>query len=367
MDLQLFAAEERTEEASPKRLREAREKGQFPRSVDLVAGLGLVAAAMIIKSSGPALYEIVARAMGESLGALHRVELTPEVTAQYFQEWVLLFARAVLPIVGTLVAVGVGAGLLQSRFHLSLSHLAPDFSHLNPMTGLSRIFSLRTLVELLKGLFKLGVVGAIAYSDAKAMLPQVPNLMGQSVSTGVIFIAGNAVSTMQKVGFGLMALGILDYGYQYWEFLKSVRMTKQEVKQENKEQEGNPELKQKQRQKARELARRRKAIKDVPTADVVITNPTHYAIAIKFETGDSAPRVLAKGSDLLAQRMKVIAKQHDVPMVENRSLARSLYAMVDVGKTVPPELYQAVAEVLAFVYSLRRQERHERILQSSGK
>lgn len=362
MDLQLFS-QERTEEASPRRLREARQKGQFPRSTDLVAGLGLVTAAMALKASGPVLYEVLAQAMGDAFGGLHRVNLTPDVADRFFQDWILLFVRAVLPVTGALLAVGLAAGLLQGNFHLSLHHIAPKFDKLNPVTGFSRIFSLRTLVELLKGLIKLAVVGAIAYSSVRGFIPEIPSLMGQNVSLGVVRIAGLAVSTLRGIGFGLLALGVLDYGYQYWEFLKSVRMTKQEVKQEHREQEGNPEVKQKQRQKQREMARRRKALKDVPQADVVITNPSHYAIAVRYDTELSAPVVLAKGSDLLAQRMKVIARKHDVPMVENRPLARSLFDTVDIGKAIPPELYQAVAEVLAFVYSLRRQERQERLAQ----
>jgi len=313
---------------------------------------------MALRSLGPSMYERLAGGLIETLSGLKRIDLTPDIAATIAQGWALLFAQVLLPIVAILAAVGVLAGLLQNGFLISLHPMMPDFTRMNPVTGSTRIFSLHTVVDLIKALLKLAIVGAIGYREIAALFPQIPTLMSQNVAVGVAAIVSSAVSGLQSIGFGLLALGVLDYGYQFWEFRKSLRMTKQEVKQEHKEQEGNPEQKSRQRQKQREMARRRKALKDVPTADVVITNPTHYAIAIKYEMGQAiAPRVVAKGADLLAQRIKVIATKHAIPMVENRPLARTLYATVDVGRTVPPGLYQAMAEVLAFVYGLKRQKR----------
>jgi len=316
---------------------------------------------MALKSFGPSIYESLARAMTETFSGLHPMELTPEKTADMAVAWALVLIKTALPVTAVLLAVGVAVGLVQSGMAFSFKPIIPDFNKVNPAQGFSRIFSLRTVVELVKSLMKLGVISYVAYADAGALIPAMPNLMQSNPAAGVAEIASRAVNGLQRIGAALVALGILDYGYQYWEFRKSLRMTKQEVKQEHKQQEGSPEVKQKRRQRARELARRRKALKDVPMADVVVTNPTHFAVAIKYEAGaDSAPKVIAKGADLLAQRIKVIAKQSSVPMVENRPLARTLYATVDVGKTVPPELYQAVAEVLAFVYNLRRDKRRKR-------
>lgn len=358
MDLQLFA-QERTEEATPRRLRKAREEGQAPRSADLITGAGLAAAATALKSLGPGFYELIARGMSDALSSL-KLDLTPDTVAGLIQTWGLLYIKAVLPLTGIILAVGVGLGLLQTQFLFSLKAIAPDFKRINPGAGFQRIFSMNTVVELIKGLAKIGIVGYVAYRNIITGLPSAPRLMDQSVAQGIVTIAGSAVSALQTIGLALLALGAADYGYQYWRFLQSVRMTKQEVKQEFREQEGSPELKSKQRAKQRELARRRKAIKDVPTADVVITNPTHFAVAIKYAPEENeAPKVIAKGADLLAQRIKVIAKQSGVPTMENKPLARALYNTVDVGKTIPPELYQAVAEVLAVVYGQRRHERHE--------
>lgn len=360
MDLQLFA-QERTEEATPKRLRESREKGQYPRSQDLVTGLGLVAAAITMKSMGPTFYGVVSESMTTSFSSLSRVDLTPEGTSAIMQHWVQLLLRASIPIAATMMVVGVVVGLLQSNFHLTLNHLTPKFERISPVAGFTRIFSLRTVVELFKSLLKLGFVGLIAYREISGTLPHIPDLMAESVAEGVQYVGSVSVGALQSIGLGLLGIGVLDYGYQYWEFRQSVMMTKQEIKDENKQTEGSPENKQRQRQKMREMARRRRALKEVPRADVIITNPTHYAIAVKYESGDAAPRVIAKGMDLLAQRIKVIAKKHEIPMVENRPLARTLYATVEIGKVIPPDLYTAVAEVLALVYSMRRQKRQERL------
>jgi flagellar biosynthetic protein FlhB len=297
--------------------------------------------------------------MTDGLSTL-QADLTVDSLSGLFQRYGLIYLKAVVPLAGVIVAVGVGLGLLQSGFLFSAKPILPDFNRINPASGLKRMFSLNTIVEMFKGLVKIVIVGYVAYRDIMATLPSTPRMMNQPVLVGITLIASRLVSALQTIGLALFVLGIADYGYQYWQFLQSVRMTKQEVKQEFREQDGSPELKSKQRQKAREMAKRRKAIKDVPTADVVITNPTHFAVAVKYVPEENdAPRVVAKGADFLAQRIKVLAKQNGIPMVENRPLARSLYAMVDVGKTIPPELYQAVAEVLAIVFNQKRHERHD--------
>ncbi|MBY6276393.1 flagellar biosynthesis protein FlhB [Symbiobacterium thermophilum] len=356
MDLQLFA--ERTEEPTPRRLRKAREEGRVARSMDLVAGLGLVAATLALRGVGGLSVSQVTGSMAGAFETLSPAELTPETTAVLLQDWVLVALRALLPIALAVMAIGVVAGALQTQFIFTVRTLVPRFSVLNPINGLQRIFSLRTLTEVLKGLIKLAAIGYIAYRSVRGLVPQFPNLIAQTVPVGLAAIADMVLDVMLAVGLAYLVVGVLDYGYQYWEFRRSLRMTKQEVKQEHREQEGAPELKSRQRQRMRELAMRRRAIKEVPNADVVVTNPTHFAVALKYvPSEDTAPRVVAKGADLLAQEIKKIARAHDVPLVENRALARGLYYDVEVGRLIPPEYYQAVAEVLAFVYNLRRQSR----------
>lgn len=296
--------------------------------------------------------------MAGSFSSLAPTDLTPANVGDVLAPWGMVYLKAAMPAAAVVAAVGVVGGLLQSRLAISFKPLVPDFKKLNPATGFSRIFSGQTVVEQIKALLKLAVIGYIGYKEILATVPQVPNLLGLGVATAIPMVAGRMVGALQITALYLVAIGVLDYGYQYWSYEKSIRMTKQEVKQEQRQQEGSPETKQRQRAAAREMALRRKALKDVPTADVIITNPTHFAVAIRYKTGeDAAPRVIAKGVDLMAQQIKSLAAEHKVPVVENKPLARSLYAAVDVGKSVPPELYQAVAEVLAFVYSLRRQQR----------
>jgi flagellar biosynthetic protein FlhB len=356
--LQLFS-QERTEEATPRRLQKARDDGQAPRSTDLMAGLSLVVATMALQNLGPTFYNVMAQGMVEAFSGLQQ-NLTPEATQEIFRTWALRYLRTVVLMAAIIAVVGVIAGLLQTRFLVSSKPLAPDFSRINPLSGFKRIFSLRTVVEQAKGLVKLAVVAFVAYKAMSDLFFQIPNLIGQNVAVGTAAVASRAIGGLQSIGYALLAIGVFDYAYQYWEFKKSIRMTKDEVKREHKDQDGSPELKQQQRKRAREMARRRRAIKEVPGADVVITNPTHYAIAVRYDAQkDGTPVVIAKGSDLLAQRIKVVARKHDVPLVENRPLARTLYATVEVGKAIPPELYQAVAEVLAVVYSIRRQERQQ--------
>jgi len=356
MDLQLFA--ERTEEPTPRRLTKAREEGRVARSNDLVAGVGLVAATLALRGLGAAAVQNMAGGMTGAFGSLMATDLTPESTLALLQDSALLVLRTILPFALVLLAIGVAVGTLQTRFIFTLRALVPKFSALNPITGLTRIFSLRTLTELIKGLLKLVAIGYIAYRKVVGLVPQFPNLMAQPVRVGLTALADMVLDVMLAVGFAFLVIGLLDYGYQYWEFRRSMRMTKQEVKQEHREQEGAPELKSKQRQRQRELAMRRRALKEVPKADVVVTNPTHFAVALKYDAAEAAaPRVVAKGADLLAQEIKKIARAHDVPLVENRALARGLYYDVEVGRLIPPEYYQAVAEVLAFVYNLRRQNR----------
>lgn len=359
MDLQLFA-EERTEEATPRRLQEARKEGRVPRSQDLGAGISLVVAAMALNSVGSNIYEQAARGMVETFSHLGGVELTVEETAALGISWALLFFKAILPLVGLILLVGLLFGLLQGQFAFSLKPLAPDLNRINPLQGIKRMFSLHSLMEHIKALLKLAVIGYIGYREIRQAALEVPDLMGQSVALGLSRIFATLVTALRNVGFALLAVGVLDYAYQFWDYRRSLRMTKEEVKQEFKQQEGNPEIKSRQRQRQREMAMRRRAIKEVPKADVVVTNPTHYAVALRYEADkDVAPRVIAKGADLMAQQIKAIAREHQVPLVENRPLARRLYDTVPLGKPVPPELFQAVAEVLAFVYNLRRQGRRQ--------
>lgn len=210
---------------------------------------------------------------------------------------------------------------------------------------------------MVKSILKIVVIGYIGYSYLADEAKNILNTMNMDVISIAAYICVTSINVAIRMCIAMLILGVLDYGYQWWEYEKSLKMSKQEIKQENKEAEGNPEVKAKIRQKQRQIALRR-MLQDIPKADVVITNPTHFAVAIKYDPKVSdAPIVIAKGQDYIALRIKEIAKENKVEIVENKPLARTLYASVDIGERIPPELFQAVAEVLAFVYSLKNKGR----------
>lgn len=239
------------------------------------------------------------------------------------------------------------------KWKVTTKPLQPKFNKLNPIKGFSRIFSANSLVELLKSIAKLGIIGYVVYSYIKDHLSEIYILYDLTLNRAIGLIGDIVIDVGIRIAAVYMVLAFLDFVYQKWKFKQDMMMTKQEVKDEYKNQEGDPQIKGKQKQRMREASMRR-MMQQLPEADVVITNPTHYAVAVKYDPDKyDAPYVLAKGQDYLAQRIKEIAKENDVEIVENKPLARMLYANVEIGGLIPPELYQAVAEVLAFVYHLK--------------
>ena len=267
--------------------------------------------------------------------------------------WVMKIAVIVLPIFLTIVVAGLLGNYLQVGFLFSAESLKPSFEKINPLQGFKRIFSLKGAVELVKNLLKLAVVGAVVYftlvSEIEGLLP----LMDQSVWGILVYIGKIMFKIVLTTSWVLVVMAILDYMYQRWEYERGLRMSKQEVKDEFKQTEGDPTVRARIRRMQRERARRR-MMAAVPRADVVITNPTHIAVALEYD-GDRmlAPRVVAKGAGFIAENIKDIAKQHGVPVVENKPVAQVLYKMVEVEEAIPENLYRAVAEVLAYVYSLK--------------
>ena len=261
--------------------------------------------------------------------------------------------KIVGPIFGIALVVGVTASYAQVGALFTMETLKPQFSKLNPFNGIKRIFSIRGIVELIKALLKIIVVGVVAWQSLRGEERNIVKLMDMDLTAGAVYIFSTAMDIAIKICVMMVIIGILDFGYQWWQYEKDLKMSKQEIKEEYKEMEGNPEIKQKIRQKQREASMRR-MLSDVPKADVIITNPTHYAIAIQYDVKKApAPIVIAKGQDFLAQRIKEVANENRIEIVENKPLAQALYKAADIGQQVPPELYQAVAEILAFVYQLK--------------
>lgn len=265
-----------------------------------------------------------------------------------------LVAMVVAPVVlGSLLA-GLAGNYFQVGFLFTLDPLKPNFERIDPFAGSKRLFSRRALAEMLKSLLKITIIGYVGYRTVADDLGRFPGLLGEEAPTVVGFLSELVMRLMLWIGLSMLVLAIADYMYQRWEYDRSLRMTKQQVKEELRQTEGNPEVRQRIRQRQREMARRR-MMQDVRKATVVVTNPTHFAVALDYRRDEmSAPAVLAKGQGFIALRIREIAQEADVPVVENPPLARELHRVADVGKEIPADLFQAVAEVLAFVYSLKQ-------------
>lgn len=270
-----------------------------------------------------------------------------------YSETLITYLIIAAPVLVVVLVAGVVSAYAQVGFLFTTKTLGIKFSRIDPLKGLKRIFSPKSLVELLKSIIKIAIVAYIGYVYIKGEAINVLSMMDVDVVSTAAFLGSTITNAAIRMCIALVVIGVADYGYQWWEYEKSLRMSKQEIKEENKEVEGNPEIKSKIRQKQRQMSMRR-MLQDIPKADVVITNPTHYAVAIKYDPEKAdAPIVVAKGQDYIALRIKEIAKENKVEIVENKPLARTLYNTVEIGGKIPPELYQAVAEVLAFVYSLK--------------
>ena len=352
MYLQQFA-QEKTEAATPRRREQARKRGQVFRSVEVGSALLLLGLFLVIKLSGAGAYREI-RDLTAGLFSRFRVEewTVGQVNALFLSLGVLGL-KILAPIFLAAVLIAVAADLIQVGFVFSFEPIKPNFSRLDPIAGFQRMFSKRSLVELIKSLLKVTVVGWVCYSAIRREIDLFPLLVDMEIGESVGLIGGLTLSVAWKAGAALLILAAADYAYQRWDYESGLRMSKQEIKEEMKETEGNPQIRQRIRERQRAMARRR-MMQDVAKADVVVTNPTHYAVALKYDLQSmTAPQVVAKGQGFLAARIKEIAAEHRVAVVENETLARALYSSVEVDQTIPAELYQAVAEVLAFVYRLK--------------
>lgn len=251
------------------------------------------------------------------------------------------------------VATSIIINMLQFKFQISTKPLQPKFSKLNPVSGMKKLFSKEKIVELIKSIAKIILIMAVVYNTIKGDWVYLVKFYQMPLTQAIELIGSIVINMGLKISLVFMVIAFADLFYQRWKFHEDIKMSKQEVKDEYKNAEGDPQIKGKIRQKMREASQRR-MMQDVPKADVVITNPTHYAVAIRYDANEgSAPKVLAKGADFVAQKIKEIARENNVEIVENKPLARMLYANVEIGQEVPPELYQSVAEVLALVYKMQ--------------
>jgi flagellar biosynthetic protein FlhB len=347
-----MAGEERNQAASPKRRQEARQRGNLPKSVELSSSAVLVVGVMVIASRIGPTVEQVKQIMSAFILDSGRAELNLLWVQHSFGYLTLTVLQAMLPLLGTILGTVVVVSVAQSGLPTSLKPLVPDFTRLNPITGLGRLLSSRGAIEVLKGLIKIGLLVWLSWSAINDMLARpAAAFEPDTIELFNIFLT-IVNSIIKRLAVALLLFGVVDYGYQRYTYEKSLRMTQQEVKEELKETEGNPQIRSRIRQRMRSIASRR-MMQQVPKAQVVITNPTHYAIALRYEPPMKAPKVVAKGADLIALRIREIAQDNNVPIVSNPPLDQALYKAVDIEEDIPANLYQAVAEVLAYVYKLR--------------
>lgn len=363
LDLQFFADDgqggEKTEPATQKKLDDARKEGQVAKSKEIASGLGLVALFLVLKfwasSMGTQFLEMFHAVYGRIPEMTNLVGGTGPSTAatQIFRFAALRTVLILLPIfiIGYLVAFL--SDYVQVQWKPTAKPLKPKLSKLNPLNGFKRIFSVNSLVELLKSIAKIFLIGYVSYSYLIERQNNLLLLYDISLIQAIAFIGETVINLGLRISLLFMIIAAADFAFQKYKFAKDMRMTKQEVKEEFKNQEGNPEIKGRIRQKMREASQRR-MMQALPQADVVITNPTHYAVALKYDQDIApAPFVIAKGEDYLALKIKEVAKENRIEIVENKPLARMLYANVNIDEQVPPELYSAVADVLAYVYHVQ--------------
>ncbi len=357
-DLQFFAKDgpggEKTEPATAKKLSDARNEGQVCKSKELDQAVTLVALFLMLK--------FLVSFMGDNFVSLFREvyakipetasvrDMNANVAMAFFKHSMITSAKLAAPFFAVGVVVAVLINVVQVKWKVSTKPMQPNLNKFNPINGFKRIFSKDSLFELLKSIVKVAMIALIAYTALRSHVNEIFLMYNISLNQAIAEIGTLVIDVGFRISILYCVLGAADYIYQRHKFNEDMKMTKQEVKDEMKNSEGDPQIKSKQRQRMQEASRRR-MMQDVPKADVVITNPTHYAVALKYDAGTgTAPVLLAKGADLIAKRIKEIAKESHVEIVENKPLARMIYTNVEIGREIPPELYQAVAEILAAVY-----------------
>ncbi|MFS0782286.1 flagellar biosynthesis protein FlhB [Bacillus sp. 1P06AnD] len=352
LDLQYFAGE-KTEKATPKKKQDARKKGQVAKSQDVNTAIVLLASFGVMSFLGGYMKEHLLGIYKMTFEKYLTMPLTEANVHTLFISMVEKAAYVLLPVMLAAMVGGVAANYMQVGVLFSAEAIQFKLNKINPISGFKRIFSVRAIVELLKSLLKIAFVGSVAYFVVNSHLDEILKLSQKPLNSALATLGNITIQVGLLGSLALLFIALLDYLYQRFDFEKSIRMSKQDIKDEYKNIEGDPLIKSKIKQRQREMAMQR-MMQEVPNADVVITNPTHYAIAIKYdESKMDAPYVAAKGVDFIAQKIKLVASENNISMVENRPLARALYDQTEVGEAIPEEFFRAIAEILAVVYKAK--------------
>lgn len=349
---------DKTEEPTPHRLKQARDKGQIAKSKEITTAFLLLSSYMLLRYTAEGIW----RELSQMMQLIFRqIPNAYEFDIPFIVNIFVIAGRALLlalaPLFGVTFLIAFLAEALQTGFVGSLDPLSPKFEKINPLEGLKKMVSMQGLVELLKSILKIAIVFWITWAATKDDLPYVISLINSEPFQSLAIGGGIAYKIAIRVGIFYIIIAVLDYLYKRWEYMKGLKMTKQEIKEEYKQLEGDPQIKQRIRDLQRQVAQNR-MMSSVPGADVVVTNPVHLAVALVYDASKmKAPTLLAKGQYLVAQEIKKIAERHQIPVIENPPLARAIFQTTKVGKEIPPEIYQAVAEVLAFVYKIKKDKK----------
>jgi len=350
--------EEKTEQPTPKKRQELKEKGEVAKSKELPSVAVLLAALISLSLFGSFMYNHILIVMkgAFSLSSIHNFN-TPEFL-KFAQNIIGRFIILLSPLFAAIFITAILSNVMQVGFILSGESITPKLSKIDPIKGFGRLFSKQAFMEFIKSLLKLTIVGGIAYLTVKSEMKNFALLSDMQLNSIFVYILKIFFKIFIRCSLAMIILVVIDYAFQRWEFENRIKMTKQEVKDEFKKSEGDPLIKSRIKSIQMEMARKR-MMQDVPEADVVITNPTHFAVALKYDSSImNAPKVIAKGSRKIAEKIKDVASKHGIPILENKELARNLYSLVEVGQEIPPALYQTIAELLAYVYRLKSNYAH---------
>jgi flagellar biosynthetic protein FlhB len=350
--------EEKTEQPTPKKRQELKEKGEVAKSKELPSVAVLLAALISLSLFGSFMYNHIQIIMkgAFSLSSIHNFN-TPEFL-KFAQNIIGRFIILLSPLFAAIFITAILSNVMQVGFILSGESITPKLSKIDPIKGFGRLFSKQAFMEFIKSLLKLTIVGGIAYLTVKSEMKNFALLSDMQLNSIFVYILKIFFKIFIRCSLAMIILVVIDYAFQRWEFENRIKMTKQEVKDEFKKSEGDPLIKSRIKSIQMEMARKR-MMQDVPEADVVITNPTHFAVALKYDSSTmNAPKVIAKGSRKIAEKIKDVASKHGIPILENKELARNLYSLVEVGQEIPPALYQTIAELLAYVYRLKSKYAH---------
>lgn len=352
-----MAGDSKTEKATPKKRKDERKKGNIFTSKDLTALISILGVFYSLKMLFPGMYRTVKAFMLRYMGyAANETELTDSFVKEIAVTSLDAFVRAAVPIIVIAMIIGIAITIAQTKLLFSTESLKPKFNRLNPLEGIKKLFSLKSIVEVLKGIIKITILLVILYKFIQSRFVLFSRTLDMGIMYSSKFMLESVIDMVFNISIAFAAIAAVDYFYQWWDYERQIKMSKHDVKEEYKQMEGNPQIKGKIKEIQRQRAMSR-MMQAVPTADVVIKNPTHYAVALRYDIEkDEAPILVAKGQDELALRIIKTAEENKVSVIENKPLARSIYSTTDLNREIPAEYYGEIAEILVYIYQLNNKE-----------